>query len=105
MANMSYCRFENTYHDLIDCFDNIWNEADCDCLLEAEYQGRTVPLGKPMRGDSKKFKVYVKNPKTGKFFYEEPDSETKNLDLDGDGIVEEEELQQVLICQYYYLNL
>ena len=41
-------------------------EADCDCLLEAEYQGRTVPLGKPMRGDSKKFKVYVKNPKTGK---------------------------------------
>lgn len=39
------------------------NEADCDCLLEAEYQGRTVPLGKPMRGDSKKFKVYVKNQK------------------------------------------
>ena len=26
--NMSYCRFENTYHDLIDCFDNIWNEAE-----------------------------------------------------------------------------
>ena len=24
------------------------NEADCDCLLEAEYQGRTVPLGKPI---------------------------------------------------------
>lgn len=42
------------------------NEADCPCLLEAKYQGRTVPLGKPMRGDSKKFKVYVKNPKTGK---------------------------------------
>jgi hypothetical protein len=42
------------------------NEADCDCMLEAKYQGRTVPLGKPMRGDSKKFKVYVKNPKTGK---------------------------------------
>ncbi len=29
-------------------------------LMEAEYQGRTVPLGKPMRGDVKKFKVYVK---------------------------------------------
>jgi len=28
MANMSYCRFENTYHDLIDCFDNIWTEAE-----------------------------------------------------------------------------
>jgi hypothetical protein len=29
-------------------------------LTEAEYQGRTVPLNKPMRGDVKKFKVYVK---------------------------------------------
>ena len=29
---------------------------------EAEYQGRDVPLGKPMQGDVKKFKVYVKNP-------------------------------------------
>ena len=28
MANMSYCRFENTFNDLIDCFDNIWEEAD-----------------------------------------------------------------------------
>lgn len=32
-------------------------------LEEAEYHGRNVPLGKPMRGDVKKFKVYVKNPK------------------------------------------
>ena len=32
-------------------------------LEEAEYQGRKVKLGKPMQGDSKKFKVYVKNPK------------------------------------------
>tara|TARA_B100001250_G_scaffold325399_1_gene289181 strand:- start:84 stop:521 length:438 start_codon:yes stop_codon:yes gene_type:complete len=32
-------------------------------LNEAEYQGRDVKLGKPMQGDSKKFKVYVKNPK------------------------------------------
>ena len=30
-------------------------------LQEAEYQGRNVPLGKPMTGDVKKFKVYVKN--------------------------------------------
>ena len=34
-------------------------------LEEAEYRGRKVPLGKPMRGDVKKFKVYVKDPKTG----------------------------------------
>ena len=30
---------------------------------EAEYQGRKVKLNKPMQGDVKKFKVYVKNPK------------------------------------------
>ena len=32
-------------------------------LEEAEYQGRKVKIGKPMQGDVKKFKVYVKNPK------------------------------------------
>ena len=32
-------------------------------INEAEYQGRKVKLNKPMRGDVKKFKVYVKNPK------------------------------------------
>jgi hypothetical protein len=38
------------------------NEAGCPCVFEAEYQGREVKLGKPMAGDVKKFKVYVKNP-------------------------------------------
>ena len=28
MANMSYCRFENTLSDLKDCFDNIEYEAE-----------------------------------------------------------------------------
>ena len=32
-------------------------------LEEAEYRGRKVKLNKPMRGDVKKFKVYVKNQK------------------------------------------
>lgn len=32
-------------------------------LYEAEYHGRNVPLGKPMAGDVKKSKVYVKGPK------------------------------------------
>jgi hypothetical protein len=36
---------------------------DDDILNEAEYQGRKVTLGKPMQGDVKKFKVYVKNDK------------------------------------------
>ena len=39
---------------------SMWYE---EMLDEAEYQGRKVKLGKPMQGDVKKFKVYVKNPK------------------------------------------
>ena len=53
---------------------DVVNEQDVSELLEflkhykpevneAEYQGRKVKLGKPTRGDVKKFKVYVKNPK------------------------------------------
>ena len=34
-------------------------------IEEAEYRGRKVKLNKPMGGDVKKFKVYVKDPKTG----------------------------------------
>ena len=37
-----------------------------EVLNEAEYQGKEVPLGKPKRGGSKKFYVYVKDPKTKK---------------------------------------
>ena len=36
---------------------------DGESLEEAEYQGRKVKLNKPMQGDVKKSKVYVKNPK------------------------------------------
>jgi len=49
-------------------------------LDEAEYQGRKVKLGKPMRGDVKKFKVYVKDPKTGnvkKVNFGDPDMKIK----------------------------
>jgi hypothetical protein len=34
-------------------------------IEEAKYQGREVELGRPMRGGSKKYVVYVKNPSTG----------------------------------------
>lgn len=43
--------------------DTPFIEEDLD---EAEYQGKDVELNKPKRGGSKKFYVYVKNPKTGK---------------------------------------
>ena len=32
----------------------------------AKYKGRTVRLNKPSRGDVKKFKVFVKNRRTGR---------------------------------------
>jgi hypothetical protein len=38
-------------------------QADLDSMDEAKYQGREVPLGKPMAGDVKKSKVYVRGPK------------------------------------------
>jgi hypothetical protein len=45
----------------------IFEEVEDEPLLsEAEYQGKTVQVGKPKRGGSKKFYVYVRNPKTGK---------------------------------------
>ena len=42
-----------------------WVPVLDDELDEAEYQGREVTLNKPTRGDVKKSKVYVKDPKTG----------------------------------------
>lgn len=43
-------------------YATLLTEASCNCLTEAEYHGRKVQLGKPMQGDVKKFKVFVKNP-------------------------------------------
>jgi len=45
---------ENAYYDFL---------AEGEVIEEAEYQGRKVTLNKPMRGDVKKSKVYVKNAK------------------------------------------
>ena len=57
---------EETYEDDDDFYEEygvMWYNEDDDPIDEAEYQGRKVKLGKPMQGDVKKFKVYVKNPK------------------------------------------
>ncbi len=59
---------------IIDCYDDTivisgsekaleFLSEQGQTLEEAKYQGRTVPLGKPMKGDVKKSKVYVKGPK------------------------------------------
>lgn len=41
--------------------DRVINEN----LQEADHRGKNVKLNKPMRGDVKKFKVYVKDPNSG----------------------------------------
>ena len=54
---------EETYEedDFHSAYDVMWFNED-ETLDEAEYRGRRVSLGKPMRGDVKKFKVYVRKP-------------------------------------------
>ena len=56
---------EETYNgnEFYEAYGDLW--YDDEQLMEAEYNGRTVPLNKPMQGDVKKFKVYVKDPGTG----------------------------------------
>ena len=59
--------YKNKEYDFMEAYD-IWAEDGSfgytmTGIVEAEYGGRKVKLGKPMQGDVKKFKVYVKNPK------------------------------------------
>jgi hypothetical protein len=57
--------YQVTYEDddkFYEDYGVMWYNED-EVVDEAEYQGRKVKLGKPMKGDVKKFKVYVKNPK------------------------------------------
>jgi hypothetical protein len=51
------------------CLFEAIHEASCGCpdlVDEAVYQGKTVQLNKPTRGDVKKFKVYVNSGKKDK---------------------------------------
>ena len=79
-ANFAFSQLRRTpkYNELTE-EDKEWLEAD---LVKDEEPKST---GLPVMVD----------PKTGKFYYEEISPEPKNLDLDGDGVIEEEELQQV----------
>ena len=54
---------EQDYQDFMEYMKETYGTMKESQLEEAEYQGRKVKLGKPMQGDAKKFKVYVKNPK------------------------------------------
>jgi hypothetical protein len=78
-ANFAFFQLRRTPEYELTKEDKEWLEAD---LIEDEEPKST---GIPVMVD----------PKTGKFYYEETHPEPKNLDLDGDGVIEEEELQQV----------
>jgi hypothetical protein len=41
MANMSYCRFENTYRDLFDCYHNLNDSVSSN---EHNYREKLVKL-------------------------------------------------------------
>jgi hypothetical protein len=43
MANMAYCRFENTYNDLLDCYEH-FEEPKNDS--EKEYRYKLLKLAK-----------------------------------------------------------
>jgi hypothetical protein len=60
---MSLDQFVDKYGDE-EWIREFWNAIMGD-IDEAKYQGREVPLGKPMAGDVKKSKVYVRDPSTG----------------------------------------
>lgn len=51
--------------DIVSIIESSLLDEHETLIAEAKYRGKEVKLGKPMRGDVKKFKVYVKNPKTG----------------------------------------
>ena len=57
---------EMTFEDddaFYEAFGELGFPEDENELFDAEYRGRKVPLNKPMRGDVKKFKVYVNTGK------------------------------------------
>jgi len=84
-ANFAFSQLRKTPIYKLTEEDKDWLEADLTKDDDLEWEEPKQQKGTPVMVD----------PKTGKFYYEEPDPEPKNLDLDGDGIVEAEELQQV----------
>jgi hypothetical protein len=65
---MSLGQFKDRYGDQ-DWIEDFWRtatgETEQSNTDEAKYQGREVALNKPMAGDVKKSKVYVRDPATG----------------------------------------
>ena len=84
-ANFAFSQLRRTPIYKLTEEDKEWLEAELTEGNDLEWEEPKQQTGTPVMVD----------PKTGKFYYEEPELEPENLDLDGDGVVEEEELQQV----------
>ncbi len=57
MSNMSYCRFENTYHDLKDCADHITDDFD-NKPDEKRYRKLLIALCRTILDDVESFEKY-----------------------------------------------
>ena len=102
---------------VVDAYDDLkeemneWEEASLQDLQNWYEEEENIPEpNEALKKAAKEYKEQMGvpvmvDPKTGKFFYEEPEPEVnvvmsgepslQNLDLDGDGIVEEEEIKEV----------
>lgn len=60
-----YCSKPRDVVSYNEVIDKVKAELDLEHIKEAEYRGKKVQLSKPKRGGSKKFYVYVKDPKSG----------------------------------------
>ncbi len=60
MANMSYCRFENTYNDLVDCFNNIWYEAEN--MRDEKYRKYMIEFLKERIDEIEELELAINNP-------------------------------------------
>ena len=47
MANMSYCKFENTYNDLIDCMEDI--DKPAENFRDERYRVRLIEMLKELQ--------------------------------------------------------
>jgi hypothetical protein len=60
VMNMSYCRFENTYNDLVDCLENIESEAGNE--RDERYRIRMIQLLKENMDLFEDLKFALDNP-------------------------------------------
>jgi hypothetical protein len=94
-ANFAFTKLRTTDPIIEDDFKD-WDVTLNDGLEDLEWNNSTSPPENSPEDPKKDqpIPVFI-DPKTGKLYYEEPESESTNLDLDGDGVIEEEEIQEI----------